>query len=272
MADSKLPNRITAEELAEIRAWQIPPLADPAGAVPTAQREERQRRASDVRRSREKVEDLGVAFASRGGVTARELEDVVAAAEQDGFAEGRREGFEQGRAEGYEAGQQQGLMEMRQQLSVEQERFARMVQALQHPLEAHNSELEQMLLDIVCTLSRAVVSRELMSDSSHILQLVRQAIEALPVGRDHIKLYLNPDDLALVETYAQERQLHWQILSDDSMMPGGCKVESDLSRVDFSVENRLAGLLDQFVNKQLLDEEIYPEDDEPDISEEPDGD
>lgn len=164
-------------------------------------------------------------------------------------------------AEGYEAGQQKGLMEMRQQLVAEQQRFQKLAQALLDPVAEQDNDLEKLLLDVICTLSESVVQRELMTDSSHIISLVKTAVDALPVGSKNLRVCLNPDDLAAVETYAEEQQLNWQFIGDQQLAPGGCRIETSESRVDFSVEKRLKTLLTQFVNKQLTDGSGESEDD-----------
>jgi flagellar assembly protein FliH len=87
----------------------------------------------------------------------------------------------------------------------------------------------------------------------------------LPVGSKNIRISLNPDDLAAVETYAAEQQLEWKFFGDVSLQPGGCRIDTQESRVDYSVSTRLQTLLEQFVTKQLAsgdDEDFEPEYDE----------
>ncbi len=111
--------------------------------------------------------------------------------------------------------------------------------------------LEQMLVEMVSTLTRSLIARELLTDSSHILQLVQSALSALPIGANNLTLYLGPDDLAMVEAYAEEQRKDWQFIGDSSLLPGGCRLETRESRVDFSMETRLEALLEQFTSKEL---------------------
>src|SRR5690606_3525816 len=142
------------------------------------------------------------------------------------FAQGHKEGFDKGMAEGYEAGQQQGLMEMRQHLVTEQQRFQKLAQALLDPIGEQDSDLEKLLLNVVCTLTESVVQRELLTDWNQILSLVKAAVAASPVRSKNLRIILNPDDLAAVETCAQELQLHWQFIGDAQLTPGGCRLEA----------------------------------------------
>lgn len=251
MTTKKLANRIPAEDLEGYQAWVLPPIhGDSDRVLPSAEREARQRAEEEEKRQGETIEDVDYE-GSGGGLSAEEMQRLVDAAEQEGREQGYQAGFEQGRAEGYEAGQQKGWEEMRQKLTAEQQRFQHLVQSLREPLAGQEDALEQWLLDTVCVLTRSLVERELLTDSSHILEPVRAAVAALPAGAEHIQIYLNPDDLPLVESYAEEHRLNWAFHSDDALLPGGCRVETRDSQVDFSVEHRLAQQLDAFVNRQL---------------------
>lgn len=260
--EKKLPNRIAAEDVGEYRSWRVPLINDNGTVMPSAEKEARERKAQDMKRQGESIEDVDMPGATpKKGMTAQEMQEIIEAAEKDGFAQGHQEGFDKGMAEGYEAGQQKGLMEMRQQLVAEQQRFQKLVQALLNPIAEQDNDLEKLLLDVICTLTESVVQRELIMDSSHIVTLVKAAVNALPVGSKNLRVCLNPDDLAAVETYAEEQQLNWQFVGDEQLAPGGCRIETSESRVDFSVEKRLQTVLTQFVNKQLTDNNGDADDD-----------
>ena len=161
-----------------------------------------------------------------------------------------------------EAGRQQGLMEMRAQLVAEQQRFQKLANALLEPINAQDTDVEHLLLDVICTLTQSVVQRELLTDSSHIVSLVKSAVQVLPIGSKNIRVCLNPDDLAAVETYAAEQQLGWHFFGDGELLPGGCRIETPESRVDFSVSSRLQTVLEQFISKQLASGDSDDEDDD----------
>jgi flagellar assembly protein FliH len=252
MTDKQQPNRIAAEDVAEYRAWRLPVINDNGTVMPSAEKEARERKTKALQREGESIEDVNIAPTSpKKGMTAQEMQEIIEAAEKDGFAQGHKDGFDKGMAEGYEAGQQKGLMEMRQQMVAEQQRFQKLAQALLQPLAEQDDDIERLLVKAICTLTESVVQRELMMDSSQIVTLVKAAVNALPVGSKNLRVCLNPDDLAAVETYAEEQQLDWQFVGDNQLAPGGCRIETIESRVDFSVEKRLQNLLKQFVNKQL---------------------
>ncbi|HTF96970.1 MAG TPA: flagellar assembly protein FliH [Cellvibrio sp.] len=254
MSDSSLPNRIPAEAVEQVTTWVLPPVSDNGKVLSSAEKEARDRRERMLRRDQEKIEVVDIPIVEQPaqmGMTAEELQAIFDAAEKDGFEQGQKDGFAKGNTEGYEAGRQQGLKEMRAQLVVEQQRFHSLINALLNPLTAQDDDVEMMLLDIICTLTQSVVQREVQTDSSQILTLVRNAIDALPVGSKNIRVCLNPDDLTAIETYAAEQQLDWKFFGDAALLPGGCRIETPESRVDFSVSSRLQTVLEQFISRQL---------------------
>lgn len=254
MSDSSLPSRIPAEAVEQVSTWVLPPVSDNGRVLSSAEKEARERRERLLRREQEKIETVEIPVeeqAPQVGMTAEEMQAIFDAAEKDGFEQGHKDGFAKGNSEGYEAGRQQGLKEMRAQLVAEQQRFQALANALFNPLTAQDDDIEQMLLDVICTLTQSVVQREVQTDSSQILALVRDAVAALPVGSKNIRVCLNPDDLAAIETYAAEQQLDWKFFGDTELLPGGCRIETPESRVNFSVSSRLQVVLEQFLTKQL---------------------
>ena len=216
MSDNKINNRIPAEDVEHAATWVIPPIADHGRILSSAEKEARERRERLLQREKETIETVEIPEPEQPpqlGMTAEEMQAIFDEAEKAGFEQGHKEGFNKGNAEGYEAGRQQGLMEMRAQLVAEQQRFQKLANALLEPINAQDDDIEHLLLDVICTLTQSVVQRELQTDSSHIVSLVKNAVDALPIGSKNIRVCLNPDDLAAVETYAAEQQLAWGFLA-----------------------------------------------------------
>ncbi len=254
MSDNNIPNRIPAEDVENATTWVIPPITEHGRILSSAEKEARERRERLLRREKETIEIVEIPEPEQPpqlGMTAEEMQAIFDEAEKAGFEQGHKEGFNKGNAEGYEAGRQQGLKEMRAQLTAEQQRFQKLANTLLEPINAQDDDIEHLLLDVICTLTQSVVQRELFTDSSHIVSLVKEAVDALPIGSKNIRVCLNPDDLAAVETYAAEQQLAWRFFGDSELLPGGCRIETPESRVDFSVSTRLQTVLEQFITKQL---------------------
>lgn len=250
-----MPNRIASEDLGEVRGWMLPRIDASGNVVSTAEKEAKERRQQELLRANEVVEDVPDPRLPAGPLTAERLQEITESAEAEGYQAGLDKGEAKGRLDGYEAGKQQALQEMRQKLTQEAERLAMVANTLQHPLQVQDDALEFLLVQSVKKIAAALVKRELYTDSSHVLSVVQEAVAALPVGSKNLTLYLNPDDLALIENYAQEQNKDWSFVGDSDLLPGGCRVESKESLVDFSVETRMESLLEEFENKQLSSDE-----------------
>lgn len=249
----KHQNRIAGETIESMQPWILPPVNDNGRVLSSVEKEAKERKEKLLRKSKESIQTIEMPEPTSPlkGMTAQELEKIFADAEQDGFAKGYAEGFEKGRAEGYETGRQQGLKDMREQLTAEQSRFKNLANSLLQPINDQDNDIEQMLLETVCALTQNVIQREMQLDSSPILDIVKTAIDALPIGSKNIRISLHPKDLPAVDAYATEQQLDWKFLTDPQLTPGGCKVETPESRIDFSISHRLQSVLEEFLKGQL---------------------
>lgn len=156
---------------------------------------------------------------------------------QDLQQEAYREAYSQGMKEGIAAGHEQ----VRKQV----ERFAAMLHDLARPFEQLDAQVEQELLALSTALARQILRRELKTDPSHVIGIIRDAIKALPVTSRDVRVYLHPEDAAVVRSHLAptESERAWQIVEDPVMTRGGCQVVSASSRVDGRLETRLTTML-----------------------------
>ncbi len=163
-------------------------------------------------------------------------------------AEAHKEAFEQGLAEGREAG--------RAELSAQVKRLSGMFYDLSRPFEQLDAEVERQLLTLAMALARQIVRRELKSDPTQIIGIIRDAIMALPIAARDMRVHLHPEDAAIVRAHLSptESERAWVIVEDPVMARGGCQVISAVSRVDARLETRLAAIL-----SELLGTERHPD-------------
>lgn len=229
--------RVTSADLAaaSVHAW-MPPSIDKAGhLVQAVAREER-------RPTTPKTHDQQVEAGYEEGLNKGRLE---------GLSEGKKEGLAQGLSEGTEKGMAQGLLNAQQQVDEKLASVDELMTHLSHALNDQDYLLEQALLNVVTEVSRTVVGRELQIDSQHILQVVRQALSALPPSRDNVRIFVNPADVAVLNEAKERGGESWRALPDETLSKGGCRVETDQSLVDFTVERRFSAMVEQLLSKQL---------------------
>lgn len=171
------------------------------------------------------VEDPAAAHYSRL-LTAGQIESIQKQAYQ--------EGFEQGRADGYKEGQEQ----IDQQIV----RLKSIVELMSEPLAELDKEVVEQMLDLVTTISRQVIRRELRADPGQVIGVVRECIKSLPIASRKVFIYLHPDDAELVRhafSIDENMEQAWKIIEDPVLTRGGCRIEAEQSKIDASVEQQL---------------------------------
>ena len=150
----------------------------------------------------------------------------------------QKQAFAEAHAEGMKAGLQDGADEVNRRL----EYLESIIQKLDKPLEVMDEELIEQIVALSISIARQLVRRELKTDPGQIVGVVRETIAALPVAARNVKVMLNPDDASIVrEAFSVSgSDQRWEMIEDPVIGRGGCKVITDTSRIDASVETRFA--------------------------------
>lgn len=165
--------------------------------------------------------------------TAEEIEAIQKQAYDEAFAQGYQEGMERAQAEA------------RTKLQVQGKRLEELMAALAHPFEQLDQQVEQELVALVIAMVRQFVRREIKSDPGQIVAVVREAMAALPVAARNIAIHLHPEDAAQVREAltVAEGERPWRVVEDLAQTRGGCRVTTETSHVDASLETRLAAVI-----------------------------
>lgn len=150
-----------------------------------------------------------------------------------------REARDAGYAAGLAEGRAAADAELREKLAL----FDGILHAAARPLQALDDATEQELARLALVIARRVVGHELKTSPALIVRTVRGAALALPAATRALRVYLHPDDLALLREM-EAAEPHWQLLPDPDMRRGDCLLESESSRLDAKVETRLAAIAD----------------------------
>jgi flagellar assembly protein FliH len=196
-------------------------------------------RAPDVRhQGTQPVRPVG---APGGLLTAKNLEDLQQEAYREAYAQGLKEGIAQGQ----------------ERLKVQVERFAAMLHDLARPFEQFDEQVEQELVALALALARQIVRRELKTDPTQIIAIIRDAIKVLPVASRDVRVHLHPEDAAIVRHHLAptESERAWTVVEDPVMARGGCQIVSANSRVDARLETRLTAMLTELLGEHTLAQE-----------------
>jgi flagellar assembly protein FliH len=202
---------------------------------------------------KKKLNAIGNVPKQKATLTVEEIEDTQKQAYEEAFAQGKLEGFEkgfkEGESKGFEAGKTEGSKkgyEEKVQLLTEQAaQFSRLMESLAEPFNELDQSVEKELVNLVIEIASQLVRREIKVDPGQIIAVIREAVNALPVAAQKLTLHMHPEDATLVRSSLALDEISppWEIIEAPLITRGGCKVETQTSSIDSSVENRLAAIV-----------------------------
>jgi flagellar assembly protein FliH len=173
--------------------------------------------------------------------------------------EAYNEGFSTGEKDGFHAGQLKARQEAEAALAPKLDSLERLMTQLLEPIADQDRNLEHAMVTLVSQLAREVIQRDLVIDSSQITQVLRDALKLLPMGANNVRIQINPQDFELVKALRERHEETWRIVEDSDLLPGGCRIETEQSRIDASVETRLSQAISQLFEQQRENATSPPE-------------
>lgn len=156
-----------------------------------------------------------------------------------GAAETQRGAEQQAaRQAGYQDGYRDGLVALESfKLSFAQQlaaQLAPLVSAFDQALLELESQIADSVARTATALARQVVRSELVARPTLVAQVASEAVNTVLLSARHIRVFVHPDDHALVQSGAGEALAarDARLLVDAGLSRGGCRVESDLGSVD----------------------------------------
>ncbi|MGH8463834.1 MAG: flagellar assembly protein FliH, partial [Pseudomonas sp.] len=232
-----LSELIRANEIEGFDRWALPSFDPQPEPEPEPEPEVVQEEVEDV--PLEEVQPL----------TLEELESIRQEAYNEGFATGEREGFH--------STQLKVRQEAEVALTARLASLELLMGNLLEPIAEQDGQIEKALVSLVSHVAREVIGRELRSDSAQIGQVLREALKLLPMGADNIRIHIHPQDFELAKALRERHEERWKLLEDESLLPGGCRIETDHSRIDATMETRVEKALSQLFD-QLHDQGLHP--------------
>ena len=131
---------------------------------------------------------------------------------------------ESARQQGYEAGFAKGEEEAKREGSHKAEQLAALWSSMEKPMADQDAEVSEYLLSLVLAMVKSVLRRELITDASLIKDTLDRALELLAESRAPVEIRLNPADKSVVEAHLDEKRLLAELVSDNTMLRGGCRL------------------------------------------------
>ncbi len=242
---SSFKNGFSKTELELLKAWEVP---DVISKSPQQQNQEKiEEPAETEQKQAEKPKIL----------TVEEIEAMQDQAYLEAFEQGEKKGYEAGYEKGFAEGSSKGYAENQQFLQDQAEQFKLFISALAEPFKELDEQVEHELVKLAMGVARQIIRREIKIDPGQVIAAVREAISVLPVSSRKIILHLHPEDASLVRSALalDEMSQAWEIIEEPLISRGGCKIETETSRIDASVENRLAQVIANVLGDQRSQEQ-----------------
>ena len=160
---------------------------------------------------------------------------------------------EEGHAEGFKKGVEDGAGEIKQRVA----HLEAVLNKLNQPLQDLDEEVVDQMVSLSTTIARQLVRRELRIEPEQVVAVVRETISSLPVTARNIRVFLNPEDAQIVRDVllASSSEQRWEIVEEPVMNRGGCKVVTDTSRIDASMEARLTSIAANLLGGERKDDD-----------------
>jgi flagellar assembly protein FliH len=160
----------------------------------------------------------------------------------------------QAREEGFNAGMNEGRAMAKRELAAQVARLDALFAAVEQPFAELDSDVAGDLAVLATVIAERVLGYEIATRPEKILDVVHQAIDALPSASRHIKIHLNPADAALVREHRASTDHEGTVVDDAALERGDVRLESEQSRLDARVRTRLASVIDSVLDGTAGDE------------------
>ncbi|MBC7623981.1 MAG: flagellar assembly protein FliH [Aeromicrobium sp.] len=144
--------------------------------------------------------------------------------------------YQRGLAEGFHAGTEHITKESGSMAH----RVDSLVASLQSQFAAFDKDVADAVLGLAFSLARQVIRTELELRPELVTTSVKDALHSLALKATFPGIYVHPDDLNLIKPALGEDLAvrGCRLIADASISRGGCRLESDTSTVDATIESR----------------------------------
>jgi flagellar assembly protein FliH len=205
---------ISGENLSEYKRWQVPDVS-PGGSRESNQGQNKY-------------------------ITAVQLEKIQKQAYEEAYARGLREGIASGQT----------------QMLEQAKHFIGLANSLEKPLKDAGESVENELVSVCLAIAKQIIRREISLDSGHVVAVIREAISALPVSSQKMRVHLHPGDAEVVRSILKDsdEDISWKIVEDPALNRGDCRIVTEYSQVDATLETRLAVIAAKIMGGERKDD------------------
>lgn len=162
----------------------------------------------------------------------------------------RQRAVDQGREAAHQAALKAVRVEVDRQVASLIPALEAAIREIRQAKDAWRATWEQRALDVAFEIAEHVVLREVSQTPEITLDLIREALD-LASGCEQVKLRLHPSDHATLGPLAQQLAERicglapTEVVADEEIQPGGCRVDSQFGVFDQQLATRLARIREE---------------------------
>lgn len=185
------------------------------------------------------------------------FQEGVQKGHEQGYQDGLNQGIQAGLNQGIEQGKNQGWQDGMQQATIQVETALQasnqLIEQIQQAFHQHVKQQSEMIADLVLKVSRQVIRAELTLQPSQLIHLIEETLAQLPEERTELKIFLNPQDTQRLKDLVPEQVASWDLVPDDTLSIGSCRVVTKESESFADSEERLTTCIDAVKETLLAD-------------------
>jgi len=160
---------------------------------------------------------------------------------RDAYKEAYKSGFEKGFAKG----EADGLAKVQAKITL----LDKLAYELSQPFDEMEEEIENQLAQLAILIAKQIIRRQIDNDPGQIVAIVREAIALLPITANSMHVRVHPEDYKVLQdiVHLTSDKNRINIEEDVSLQRGDCKVFTEYSSIDATLQTRMTALVTEML-------------------------
>ena len=163
--------------------------------------------------------------------------------------------YEKAYEEGLNKGYKEGIDKSRSEISAQMTIINNILTKLSMPYDSLSDDILEKLKEMCIVISSQIIRREISINDDNVMSAVKRSIELLNVNNSDTVILLNPLDVSIVKDILHDDIVDKLIIREDlSISRGGCKLISNASTIDATIEEQIRIISSKIIGGSRLED------------------
>ncbi len=155
-------------------------------------------------------------------------------------------------------GYDDGLKQAQQALNEYKQTFETIFSSFDNALKELDQDVIHSITQLAILIAKQVIRRELEINSDQVVSVVKEAIKLLPLEESRLVIHLNPSDIVAVKNVFNQNDIvnSCSIVEDPSIQRGGCKLATEDSVIDATIDSQIAQIATKLLGSQRASDRL----------------